>query len=149
MKSAAPQGTAPATCRTASPDCDEFDDATSFTPTPRPGAPLAAAVSIARAQVSPPPVGAANVSQFVLIQLGALAVIVFVATVAPIVVSRGTVLAAIDEGQLTALLLWPILPLVIGLAATLVIANAINRRVLDVLTAGPEQRGRSLTCRGC
>lgn len=72
---------------------------------------------------------------FVLIQLGALAAIVFVSTVAPLMLSRETVLNAIDERSVTALLVWPILPLVIGLAATLVIANIVNRRVLDAIGA--------------
>jgi hypothetical protein len=75
---------------------------------------------------------------FVLIQLGALAIIVFVSTVAPVILARGTVLNAIDGGSVTALLVWPILPLVIGLAATLVIANIINRRV-DALGASRQR----------
>ena len=83
-----------------------------------------------------------------LIQLGALAIIVFVSTVAPLILARGTVLNAIDEGSVTALLVWPILPLVIGLAATLVIAHIVNRRVLDALGAGRAERGRPLTCPG-
>jgi predicted component of type VI protein secretion system len=125
-----------------------LDDATSFTPTPRTDAPLGAvAASTARAQQAPPavtrapvvtPAPAAPLGSFVLIQMGALAVIVFVATVTPIVLSQGTVLEAVTEGRLAAVLLWPILPLVIAGAATAVIANAVNRRVLHALSSGPD-----------
>ena len=113
-------------------------DAAGFTPTPRPApmppviAPTPAEPPAVHSRTSHPPAFAS----FVLIQLGALAIIVFVSTVAPLIVSRGTVLTAIDEGSVTALLVWPILPLVIGLAATLVIANIVTRRVLDALGAG-------------
>jgi FHA domain len=116
---------------------DAGDDATGFTPTPRPAPMPLVAVGIP----SEPPVIAAQTAHapalgsFVLIQLGTLAIIVFVATVAPLVLSRGTVLSAIDEGSVTALLVWPVLPLLIGLAATLVIANVIIRRVMDALAA--------------
>jgi len=111
------------------------NEATGFTPAPRPVAPLSVGTPTPRES---PAVQSAStrplaLGSFVLIQLGALAAIVFVSTVAPLILSRGTVLDAIDGGSVTALLIWPILPLVIGLAATLVIANIVNRRVLNAI----------------
>ena len=132
----------------AAPPVD--DDATGFVPAPpRPMAPpdtliMRPAPSVPEAPVVAAPAESASpLGSFVLIQLGALAVIVFAATVAPIVVSRGTVLSAITEGRLAALLIWPVLPLIVALAATLVIARIINRRVLDVLgTDSHDMEGR-------
>jgi hypothetical protein len=111
-------------------------------PTPRPAAAPFAMPLVAHNRPTPPvalPVAMSSVPSperigpFVLIHLGSLAAIVFVATIAPIVVSRGTVLGAIAEGRTTALLVWPIMPLVIAFAATLVIAHLVNRRMLVAL----------------
>jgi hypothetical protein len=95
----------------------------------------ASAVAGSHPEISRP----SALQSFVLIQLGVLAIIVFVATVAPLILSRGTVLTAIDEGSFTALLVWPILPLFVGLAATLIVANIVNRRVLDAVAAGAQK----------
>ena len=115
----------------AAPD----NEATGFTPAPRLIPPSSVATPALRESpaIRSGPTGPSALGSFVLIQLGALAAIVFVSTVAPLILSRGTVLDAIDGGSVTALLVWPILPLVIGLAATLVIANIVNRRVLDAI----------------
>lgn len=121
------------------------DDATGFTPAPRlsPTPPVTPVASRRLPAVPAPASRPPALGSFVLIQLGALAAIVFVASVAPLMLSRGTVLSAIEEGNVTALLVWPILPLVIGLAATLVIANVVNRRVLDAIGASrPKAEGR-------
>jgi predicted component of type VI protein secretion system len=98
-----------------------------FVAAPTPSEPLASAVQSAQ-----PP----SLASFVLIQLGTLAIIVFVATVVPIVLFRGTVLNAIAEGRVAGLLVWPLLPLVIAVVATVVIANSVNRRITDALAAG-------------
>jgi len=132
------------------------DEATSFTPTPRP-APLAVALAAAKAQAAPKPAAAPVASpvplpppalqttpaasgsddralaSYVTMQLGSLAIIVFVSTIMPVIVTRGAVLRAVDNGNLAALLLWPFLPLVIAIAATVVVANLVNRRVLDAV----------------
>jgi hypothetical protein len=81
-----------------------------------------------------------SLASFILIQLGSLAIVVFVVTVAPLFLTRGAVLSAITDGSLLALLIWPFLPLVISLAATLIFAHVVNRRLIDVFTSG-EQSG--------
>ena len=66
-------------------------------------------------------------------QLGSLAIIVFVSTIIPVIMTRGAVLRAVDAGSLTALLLWPFLPLAIAIGATVVVASLVNRRVSDAV----------------
>jgi hypothetical protein len=114
------------------------NDASAFTPTPRPAPmPLVAAPVASEPLVAAPPAAHASaLAPFVLMQFAALAVIVFVATVAPLVVSRSTVIDALDHGSVTSFVVWPILPLVIAFAATVVIANIVNRRVADEIAAG-------------
>jgi predicted component of type VI protein secretion system len=114
-------------------------EGTGFTPMP----PSSPSSSVAAPAPLEPPVAAEvipapTLASFLMVQLGALAVIVFVVTIAPVILSRGTVLSAIDHGSIVALIVWPVLPLVIGLAATLVIANIVNRRVTDVLAAAQQ-----------
>lgn len=131
----------------------DADGMTSFTPTPRP-APFAAAVAAAKIQDAPPPapvqrsvapassVEERALASYVLVQMGSLAVIVFVSTIMPVIVARGAVLRAVDEGSFQALLLWPFLPLAIALAATVVVANLVNRRILDVMKSHRNGEGR-------
>jgi hypothetical protein len=112
----------------------EDQDITAFTPASRLSPlPLRAALEAAALAPAIPETAGAPLGSFVLFQLGALAGIVFVATVAPLVVSRGIVLEAIGEGRILALLVWPLLPLVVALAATIAIANIVNRRILAAL----------------
>lgn len=154
-----------ADARTPGADDAIEDEATSFTPTPRP-APLAAlAAAKAQAAAMPAPVPVASpaplpppapqpvptahasddraLASYVTMQLGSLAIIVFVSTIMPVIVTRGAVLRAVDAGNLMALLLWPFLPLAIAIAATVVVANLVNRRVLDAVKdsrTGAERR---------
>jgi hypothetical protein len=115
-------------------------------PTPAPApmpflasqAPAPAAASVAASLPVPlqAPVvtGDAGLTGFNFILLLTLATVVFVAATAPLIMWRGdgTVL---DQRSLANLLRWPVLPIIIGLATTYVVAVVVNRRFTETLTA--------------
>ena len=76
----------------------------------------------------------AGLSGFVFVQLAALASVVFVASAAPLIMWQGD---GTLVGQRTAanLLRWPVLPIVIAVATTYVVATLVTRRFTETLIA--------------
>lgn len=95
--------------------------------------PTAAAQPVSPVDVTPAPVSS-GLSGFVFVQLAALASVVFVASAAPLIMWQGD---GTLVGQRTAanLLRWPVLPIVIALATTYVVATLVNRRFTETLIA--------------
>ena len=83
----------------------------------------------------------AGLSGFVFVQLAALASVVFVASAAPLIMWQGD---GTLVGQRTAanLLRWPVLPIVIALASTYVVATLVNRRFTETLIATRNEHAR-------
>lgn len=93
---------------------------------PAPSPVTAPAPTVAAEQVV---INAGALTGFVFVLLAALASVVFVASAAPLILWRGDSQAA----GLSSLLRWPVLPIVIAMATTYVVATLVNRRFLDVL----------------
>ena len=67
---------------------------------------------------------------FVFVLLAALASVVFIASAAPLIMWQGD--EAQPEGAAN-LLRWPVLPIIIAMATTYVVATLVNRRFLETL----------------
>jgi hypothetical protein len=94
----------------------------------------AAAVALSPPAAAAPSTATAGLGTFVVIQLAALASVVFVASAAPLIMwhVNGT---PVDDGSLGNLLRWPGLPIVIAIATTYVVATLLKRRFTQVLMA--------------
>jgi hypothetical protein len=76
----------------------------------------------------------AGLTGFIFILLATLATVVFVASAAPLIMWRGDG-TVIDQRSLADLLRWPVLPIIIALATTYVVAIVVNRRFTESLIA--------------
>jgi len=76
----------------------------------------------------------AGLSGFIFVLLATLATVVFVASAAPLIMWRGDG-TVIDQRSLANLLRWPVLPIIIALATTYVVAIVVNRRFTETLIA--------------
>ena len=85
-------------------------------------------------QVPLPAVGVGTGLGFIFTLLLTLATVVFVASAAPLIMWRGDG-TVIDQRNLANLLRWPVLPIVIALATTYVVAVVVNRRLTETLIA--------------
>jgi hypothetical protein len=100
--------------------------------TPAP-VPAAAVKPFPAVEALPVPVNA-GLSGFVFVQLAALASVVFVASAAPLIMWQGDG-TLVGERTAANLLRWPVLPIVIALATTYVVATLVNRRFTETLIA--------------
>jgi hypothetical protein len=103
--------------------------------------PVRAPASLAPPLPSEPVIiNAGTLTGFVFVLLAALASVVFIASAAPLIMWRG------DDSQaegLASLLRWPVLPIIIAMATTYVVATLVNRRFVETLMAlqGTESGG--------
>ena len=101
--------------------------------TPPPPVPAAApappsVVAIPAAPLNP------GLTGFIYVQLAALASVVFVASAVPLIMWQGDG-TLVGQRTTANLLRWPVLPIVIALASTYVVATLVNRRFTETLTA--------------
>jgi hypothetical protein len=126
----APASSAPATLLIAAPPAAPRAAPDMIMREPAARAPQPAAALPVAAE--PVVINASSLTGFVFVLLAALASVVFVASAAPLIMWRG------DEAQapsLANLLRWPVLPIIIAMATTYVVATLVNRRFLDMLMA--------------
>jgi pSer/pThr/pTyr-binding forkhead associated (FHA) protein len=90
----------------------------------------APAAAMPAATPEPVVIHAGSLNGFVFVLLAALASVVFVASAAPLIVWQGD--EAAGDGM-SNLLRWPVLPIIIAMATTYVVATIVNRRFLDTL----------------
>jgi len=95
----------------------------------------AAAATVASPEVPVPIIAIdAGLTGFIFILLATLATVVFVASAAPLIMWRGDG-TVVDHQSLANLLRWPVLPIIIALATTYVVAIVVNRRFTETLIA--------------